>query len=200
MAMGVDLNNTLIYKDINNLPAVTQQIIAYQFKQGYLTALDVLLNANSGFNNMISSYQNMRYAQSMVANTIQTAFSNLQFTSDSNAPLFNYDLQSDLQRGPVRFGPIDVGNVHTNYEQASYQNMRYRNLFNMGMDILIPNQTTLQLMQQINMTIPTEDNSIDQVNSGTYTISGRSIYIQAAKYFEKLGVVRHGTNAPYVQG
>jgi hypothetical protein len=202
--LAVDLDGTLRYKDVNNLPPAQSTVIAYQLPpQGKLntyTALEVSINANSGFNNALSGYQNMRVVQSSVSDTTQQALTTLTVESDSKAPLYNTALQATLKRGPVRFGPIDVGNVHPNYEQASYQNMRYRNMFSMGLDLMIAQVTPLQLMQQINFSLQREDTGQESVNSGVYFITAHSLYIQGASYFEKIGIVRQGTNGTYVSG
>jgi hypothetical protein len=139
----------------------------------------------------------MRYAQSSTG-ALQTQITDLSFTPDSKAPLYNTALKSDLGRGPVRFGPIDVGNVHAKYERASYQNVRYRNLFSLGLDLLIALPTDITLLEQINFSIQNEDTSQDTANSGVYAVTGHSLYIQGANYCEKVGIVRHGTNEKYV--
>jgi len=198
-ALCVDLDGTMRYKDVNNLPTATKQIIAYQYKQGYTTAIEVAISASSGFNNAVSGYQNMRVAQSTTG-TSQSTITDLSFTFDSKAPLYNQPLKTELKRGPVRFGPIDVGNVHDNYERASYQNTRYRNLFSMGLDLMLPVISDIQLLDQVNFSVQREDAEQDVSNSSAYTVTGHSIYIQGASYFEKLNIVRHGTNSTYVGG
>lgn len=196
--IGVDLDATLRYKDVNNLPAPTKKIVAYEYSQTAYTATEVAIAGNSGFNNALTGYQNMRYAQSAVGDELHTQINNLSFTPDSKAPLYNAGLKNKLGRGPVRFGPIDVGNVHNNYERASYQNMRYRNLFSLGLDLMLFQVTDFKLMEQFTFAVQNEDTGQDMANAGVYTITGHSIYVQGASYFEKLGVVRHGTNEKYV--
>ncbi len=200
MVLGVDLDATMRYKDVNNLPAPTKKIIAYQQAKDAVTAVDVTVNASSGFNNAMTGYQNMRYVQSSVDDELQTQLKDLQFTPDSKSPLYNTKLKDQLARGPVRFGPISCGNVHENYELASYQNTRYRNLFSMGLELLVTNISDFKLLEQINFSVQKEDLSQDVLNSGIYTISGHSLYVQGANYFEKIGITRHGTNENYVVG
>jgi len=197
--LGVNLGGKLLYRNINKLPPATKKIVAYQYAADAFTAVDIAAAAASGFNNALSGYQNMRYAQSMIGN-IQTKIDNLAFKSDSRAPLYNQALKTKLQRGPVRFGPIDVGNVHQNYEKASYQNIRYRNLFSQNLELLIQMATNLDLMELVNLSIQKEDTTQDVANSGIYTTYGRAIYIRGATYSEKIYVTRHGTNEQYVEG
>lgn len=194
MVLGLDLDGTLRYKNVNKLPTPTKNVVAYQKQANAYTAVDMQLSTSSGFNNAVTGYQNLRMAQSSIGDTTQTALSDLSFTSDSKTPLYNQQLKAKLNRGPVRFGPIDVGNSHENYERSSYQNLRYRNLYSFGLELLIQDLTNFQLMEQFTFSVQKEDTSIDNVNSGVYKISGHSLYIQGSNYFEKLGIVRNGTN------
>ncbi len=200
MVAGVDLDATLRYKNVNALPKATKRIVAYRYEANAVTAVDVSLSASSGFNNAVTGYQNMRYVQSSIADDIHTQLQDLEFTRDSTAPLYNTTLKDKLGRGPVRFGPIDVGNVHENYERASYQNLRYRNLFSMGIEVLVSNIADFQLLEQVNFSAQKEDLNQNQMVSGDYTVSGHSIYVQGANYFEKLGLTRHGTNEKNTAG
>lgn len=200
MVLAVDLDSTMRYKNVNNLPRPTKNIVAYQQAPGSITAIDMKLDAASGFNNAVTGYQNMRYAQSSVADDLHTQIDELSFVPDATSPLYNSKLKKALGRGPVRFGPIDVGNVHDNYEKSSYQNTRYKNLFSMGLELLIPSLSDIQLLERINFAVQREDNSPDTVNSGTYTVTGHSLYIEGPKYAEKVGLVRHGTNERYTEG
>jgi hypothetical protein len=200
MCSALDFSGTLRFKDINNLPDATQKIIAYQYSTDAITAVAFQNKAGSGFNNSVTGYSNTRVSQSITADQTYTTINQLQFESDSRAPLYNTAVRDKAKNGPVRFSPIDVGNNHPNYERASYQNNRYRNLFSMGLEILIPQQTQFQLFDKINFSVQKEDTSQDTSASGEYTISGRAIYVQGSNYAEKLQVIRHGTNETYVEG
>lgn len=194
LSLGLDLDGVLRFKDINNLPKAEKTIIAYQYKENAFTAVDFQVTTASGFNNALTGYQNMRFSQSSVEDQIQEEINSLTFKSDVKAPLFNTDLKNKIGRGAVRFGPIDSGNVHQKYERAKYQNVRYSNLFNLGLDVLVSMPTNIKLLEQINFSVQKEDTSIDAATSGIYTVSGHSIYVEAATYSEKVGLTRHGTN------
>jgi hypothetical protein len=195
MALAVDLDNTLVYKNLNDLDAPTKSIVAYQYSKQSYTAVDFKSKTVSGFNNAVTGYNNMRYVQSTVGDDTQTSIENLTFTPDVTSPLYNQDLKDQMARGAVRFGPIDVGNVHEQYEKALYQNLRYMNLFNFGLDALLQMPTEIGMFEQIDFSVQKEDTSVDKINSGTYTVAARALYIQGATYNELIGLVRHGTNA-----
>jgi hypothetical protein len=200
MLIGVDLDSTLRYKDINNLKPPTKKILAYKYDQFAYTATEISVSAGSGFNNALTGYQNTRYSQSTAGDKPHEEIKDLKFKPDTKAPLYNADLKKKLQKGQVRYGPIDVGNVHANYEKASYQNTRYRNLFSLSINLLLFQVTELQLMEQFTFSVQDEETNQDTANAGVYTISGHAIYIKGGSYFEKIGASRHGTNEKYVSG
>lgn len=200
MCLALDLDGTLKFVDVNNLPTPKRKIIAYEYADDAITAVDFTNSASSGFNNALSGYWNTRVKQSLTADALHTPIDQLQFTADVRAPLYNTAVKTQAKRGAVRFSPIDVGNLHENYERASYQNMRYRNLFSFGLSLLLNQSTTFQIFEKINFSVQKVDASQDTSTAGVYTITGRSLYINAANYAEKLQVVRHGTNETYVQG
>jgi hypothetical protein len=194
MSLCVDLDGTMRLKDLNNLPDPTKKILGYGYADDAYTAVDVQASANSGLNNALSGYQNMRVAQSVTTDDTWQIIKDLNFTPDVKSPLYNRDLRDQLGRGAVRFSPIDAGNVHDNYEKASYQNTRYRNLFSFGLEALMVDSTEMKIGERVALSLQTESTSQDAPNSGTYTITGHAIYTQGANYSEKLGMVRHGTN------
>lgn len=194
MVLGVDLDGSLRFKNVNNLPEPTQKIIGYTFAKDAMTASDIAVNASSGLNNALSGYQNMRIAQSIVADETQVVIKDLAFTPDVKAPLYNRELKDQLGRGSVRFSPIDAGNVHDNYEKAQYQNLRYRNLFSFGLDAQMIDTTDVQLGERLTLALQNEEAGQDTPNSGVYTVTGHAIYTQGANYAEKVGLTRHGTN------
>ena len=194
MVLCVDLDGTLRFKNVNDLPQPQRKIVGYTYAEDAMTASDIQLNASSGLNNALSGYQHMRVAQSVTNDDVWTVSKDLSFTPDVKTPHYNDTLKQTLGRGAVRFGPIDAGNVHQSYEKASYQNLRYRNLFSLGVDALMVDTTDVALCERLSLSLQTEATSQDTPNSGTYTVTGRALYVQGANYSEKLGICRHGTN------
>jgi len=194
MILGIDLDGTLRFKDVNNLPDAQIKIIGYTYASDALTATDLEVNAASGLNNVLSGYQNMRVSQSQITDDTHTVIKDLAFTPDVKTPHYNDALKQTLNRGAVRFSPIDAGNVHDNYEKASYQNLRYRNLLSFGLDALMVDATDVPLIARVNLGLQVEGSAQDTSNSGNYTTTGHAIYVQGANYSEKIGMCRHGTN------
>jgi hypothetical protein len=199
MVLGLDLDNTLIYKNVNKVSEGKYKLLAYQDAKDSITVADFKVDFKSGFNNLLSGYHNMRYAQSTTQEQTQEVLDTLAFASNSRNPDYNRKVKERIARGQVRFGPIDVGNVHRNYEKASYQNARYKALFSTNIELLIPMSTPIKLLDTVNFSSQKENGSKDTVSSGVYTISGKAIYIQGATYAEKLVGCRHGTNEPQIE-
>lgn len=200
MVSGVDLDGTLIYRNVNALPEPTKKIVAYQYAKDAFTALEVQVSTDAGLNNALTGYQNMRYQQSSIADALHTQIKDLTFNPNARAPLLNNTMKQKTARGPVRFGPVDVGNAHEKRERANYQNIRYRNLFSFGLDAMLSQLTNFELAEQVVLSVQREDTGQDTPNSGTYTITGHSLYVQGGTYNERVGMARHGSNANYVDG
>jgi hypothetical protein len=194
MVLGVDLDGTLRFKNVSDLPPPTQKILGYTYASDAMTAVDIKVNASSGLNNALTGYQSMRVAQSTMADATHETIKDLSFTPDVKSPLYSDDIKKSLAQGAVRFSPIDAGNVHQNYERAAYQNLRYRNLFSLGLEAMMIDTIDVQLLERITIGLQVEGAAQDTPNSGVYTTSGHAIYVQGANYAEKLGLTRHGTN------
>lgn len=198
MAIGVDLLGTLNYRNINEPLVPKFQLIAYQYKEDAITVVDLASVSNSGLNNNLMGYNNLRYAQSLEGD-LHTAIDKLSFTKNTTNPDLNTKVKQVIGRGSVRFGPINAGNVHSNYEKASYQNARYKNMFSQNLEALVSQPTDISLFVGINLATQTEDSGRDVVNNGLYLVSGKALYVQGSTYAEKLLLSRHGTNEKQVE-
>ena len=199
MELCVNPDGLMRYKDVNNLTAPTQKIVLGQYLQGSYTCVEYLPKARSGITNKMTGYQNTRYAQSMVG-TLQTPNSSVTFTPDSNAPLFNTAVQTQVARGYQTYGGLDVGNTHENYETAIYQNMRFANTYSLDVEFLLSTPTTFHVLDNFTFSVDQEANKQDQAYAGTYIIAGKSIFVTGSTYAEKLLGTRQGTNAQYTSG
>jgi len=197
---GVDLTGTLIYVDANNLPAPTIQLVAYQIQQGMYTVSDYKATTRSGLNNNLTGYNNVRFTQSQTGTAMSTPNSDIQFTPNTTAPLFNTTVKTQAARGGQTYGPIDVGNVHSNYERAKYQNMRYANLYSMTAEFITLMPTPLTLFNQFTFSLETENQKLDPAYSGNYITSAKAIYVQGTSYCEKVVGARTGTMNSYTSG
>jgi len=200
MVACVDLNGTLLYKDANNLPTAQLVVVANQLVDGAYTCMDASATAASGLNNKVTGYNYSHFDQSMAGATAQTEHATLAFTPDSRSPLFNTTMKNAAGRGMISYAPIDVGNTHEMYQRAKYQNRRYANLYNLDVEFLMPQPTTLDLLKTYTFSSVDENDRKDIANSGDYTVAARSILIQGTQYGEKIVGTRHGTNANYTTG
>jgi hypothetical protein len=197
---GVDLTGTLLYVDANNLPAPAVQLVAYQTVSGMYTVSDYKAVTRSGLNNNLTGYNNVRFTQSQTGTTLSTPNSDVQFTPDTSAPLFNTTVKTQAARGYQTYGPIDVGNVHSSYERANYQNLRYANLYSMNAEFITLTPTPLTLFNRFTFSLETENQKLDPAYSGNYITSAKAIYVQGTNYVEKVVGSRTGTDNQYSNG
>lgn len=200
MELGVNPDGTMIYRDVTQLGAPQKTIVLGQLKDGAITAMDYLPHVKSGLNNKMTGYQNARYDQSMIEQQASTANSSVTIQIDSNAPLFNTQVQTLVQRGYQSFGGIDVGNTHSNYEKAFYQNLRIANSYSLDVEFLLYSPSNLSLFDTFVFSVDDEANKQDAAYAGTYITVGRALAITGAQYSEKILGTRQGLNTPYISG
>jgi hypothetical protein len=200
MRIGVDPRGILIYRDVNNLPDPQTTIVLGQYINGCFTAVDYEPQAKSGLNNKMVGYKNTRNDQSLTADEMATAYSQLSFTPDSKSPLINLAVRNAMGNGYQSFGGIDMGNTHDNYERALYQNLRFANLYSLDVEFLIQTPTNLTLFDTFTFSVDQESNKQDAAYAGTYIVAAKAFLVQGATYAEKLLGVRQGTNLNYTSG
>lgn len=193
MQLGVELDKTMIYRDLNDLVPPSHTFITYQYTDNTIPVVDFQVKTNSGFNNKTTGYWDKTIQQSVYANGSQ-AYDKLTFTPNTKVPLFNEKMKTAVKQGRVKFGPIDCGNVHESYEKALYQNIRYANLFSFGVELLTLFPTDVRLMDRVVFNCQLSSENTSKAYSGVYTVSSRAIYVQGANYYEKISAVRHGIN------
>jgi hypothetical protein len=200
MELGVGPDGSMRYKDVNNLPTPAVSLVLGQYLQGSYTAVDYTPMARSGLTNKMTGYQNTRYAQSMTGPALQTPNSQITFTPDSKAPLFNTAVQKTMARGYQSYGGIDVGNTHENYEKAIYQNIRFANTYSLDVEFEVQTPTPLRLLDSFTFSVDQDTNKQDAAFAGTYAVAGKAIFVTGTTYSEKILGTRQGTNAPYTSG
>jgi hypothetical protein len=200
MCLGVDINGTMFYQDVNNLPTPQTTLVLGQYVAGSYTANDYFPEAKSGLNNKMTGYQNTRVQQSMVGTNTNTVHNQITFTPDSVSPLFNAEVKTKMVQGYSTFSAIDVGNVHENYEKAMYQNMRFANLFSQDVQFLVSTPTPLTLFNTFIFSVDTDNQKQDIAYAGNYVLSAKAFLVTGATYVEKILGTRQGTNSPYTSG
>jgi hypothetical protein len=207
MVSGIDPTGTLFYKDVNNLPASTTNVVLGQFVQGSYTAVDYAPVANSGTLNKMQGYQHTRWNQSSVNTqtsasqttpSLSSPLQTIDFIPDVTGYYLNQAISNQIQQGYRSFGGIDVGNTHPAYEQAIYQNRRMGSLFSLGVEFLMLTPSTISLFDKFTFAVDTESQQQDAPYAGTYTVAAKALRVQGATYAEKILGVRMGTNSSYV--
>lgn len=193
MVAGVDLSGTLIYRDFNEKPESPVNVVLGEYTGQGKTVVDYKPQNNSGFNNLLTGYNNIRISQSMVADN-QT-INSLAMTSDSRSPFFSMENKDVAARGSVLYSGIDFGNTHQEYERAFYQNQRYKNLLNAAIDLMAIMPTDLGLLEAFNFVDRYEDSGeVNNSWAGVYRLTSKAIRVEGATYTEMFEGYRHGTN------
>jgi hypothetical protein len=194
MVSGIDLSGTLLYRDVMNLQPAQGSIVLGQVQDGSFIATDYKPLTSSGLTNKMQGYQHTRYNQSMVSQTPNTAYTELQLTPDVTSPLYNQQVANAITSGYKSFGGIDVGNVHDQYELAYYQNQRYAAMFSLAVEFQLMTPTNYTLFDKFTFSVDTDDQKADVPYAGEYTVAGKAWYVEGPFFAEKLLGVRMGVN------
>lgn len=209
---GVTANSILVYKDI------LQQSIEGKPKATFLhntdkssdiqeTPLYWVREAKSvnsaGLFNSWLNYGYKTIQQSLSGTPIVT--NKLDAVSTGKYFPINRDIKDDID-GESRIyysnyfdsgsGDIndDANNIHANYHKSYYQNLRYRLLFSQSVQVLIEDQTLLQILdvvQFIQHDLLNGAYTINPRSSGKYIIVSKTIYGKAgSNYYEKFVLSR----------
>lgn len=193
MAFGLDLNGTMIYKNVAAREAISSSFHMAKFDRDAHIVTGFKPKNKSGLMNAISGYADDLFIPTLVGE--DGSITDVQMTKLSQKSMVNANIHKAVQQARVLFAPIDGGNVHPLYQQAEYQNDRLSNTYSFGMELLTPDLTDVKLLDFINFVSKQPSESADRPYSGTYLVSSRVIYIQGINYYEKIEGVRHGLNA-----
>lgn len=194
MQLGLDLDGTLIYKNLTEVIEPAANISVMRLQDGAIIATDFAVKNDSGSNNKTSGYADATYIQSVVTDTAIELISRANVTKNSARIMLNSAVKSVIDKSRVNFSPIDCGNVHPTYEKSLYQNRRLNNLYSLGAEVITPQETNLKLLDIINLTVEMDAQTPGLNYSGRYRIASRVVYITGANYYEKFELLRHGLN------
>lgn len=185
-------NKELRYINVNRQRPAQHNLVYGEAKPNYIPVLDYTPSAVSGINNStlgykVSLYESNSQGPSNVANQ-------LSFTPDTASPLYNRDVSQSLGRGVQKYLPINFGNVNSNYSRALYQNERYASLYNYSQQLLVNIPTEIEVFDIVNFNAEMTEGKTDQASTGNYIVTGKVIYVEGSRYYEKIIGHRHGTN------
>lgn len=195
MWRGVDLTNTLIYRDVSQMGGVTTKMSLAVPQQDHVTITDYAPIVDSGSNNHYSGYGDIRVEQTPYSTSGKyRVHDKVTFNkNDEGDMMLNQSIKSTLDQNRVQFGFIDPGNNHADYQRAAYQNSRVTNLFTSGLSVITPESTNVRLLDTVAVSVD-QSRQYLRVYAGTYRVASRLIYVVGANYYEKFELMRRTLN------
>lgn len=197
-ALGLTLDSKLKLKNISaiNISASNNLFVqGHKVSANVVSVLDKKESTNSGLFNNLSAYKFEGIEQLTEGNYL--SHDTLKLSSKSTTINVNSTLNSKLESGTVKVYPVTTGNKHSNAYQAKYQNTRIKSTYGNTLNILINQESNLDLFDAIKYVCFDNLNGQVKINnklSGGYIISGKIIYIESGNYYEKIQITRQGYN------
>lgn len=191
MQLGLNLDKTLVYRDLATERARTAIFLFGEYKAGTVIATDVQPEVLSGSMNHHSGYASMLVEQDLDSQDIFKPTSSVQLRREEGdrSLQVNGRVARAVEQSNVAFAPIDVGNSHPDYEKALYQNRRINNLFSSKLLLVTPATTNIRLLDRVSVSLD-KTNEYLKAYSGYYHVGSRTIFVQGNEYFEKFELLR----------
>lgn len=151
---------------------------------------------STGSKNIFGGYSKKFVIQTPSGNKLADSMTLSKMASSFNA---HPRMAAFLEDSITDFSPIvHPANVHSNFLQARYRNARGSALMStVGVSIAYPARTTVHGLQFVGLDLTTESSltqieAEQQINNGNWWVLNKSIYVENAKYFERLELRRNG--------
>jgi hypothetical protein len=195
MKMGVNLDKTLVYRDLSEQAGSVKNLVFGDYRPDSTMVYDVVPNASSGTLNHYAGYQDMLVEQDVFATGENKQNKNISVAKGvgQKSLMVNSKVKQAVDQSRITFNPIDPGNTHPFYERAVYQNERMNMLFSSKVDAVTPEDSGLKLLDPVNLTVDKGSEYLKSF-SGGYRVASKVIRIQGNEYYEKLELLRRSTN------
>lgn len=192
MMSGLTLSQSLVYKNVNNLPDSGYKVATFTESDGFFLATDFSVSSNSGLNNGGGGgYASLMRKQTTNANDI--TYKTLDVKKKESNVNIDTDVVSEVQRSKVIFSYFNP-EQSVNLWEGVYQNDRYSRLYTINCNMIINSPTPLTLLTPYSLTAYNGEGVIDMKNSGTYIVDTRCMIIRGNKYGERISACRMGVN------
>jgi hypothetical protein len=194
MVSSFDLNTRFRYLDAMDLANQTYlhpATFATPQKDSVLFT-DFKPRVSSGVGNAMEIYKSTLIEQDIYQEAaIPTTHTSITLPATIKTPEINNVVKTALRQSRVKLAPIDIGNSHPKSERARYQNARLGKLFSVGMELLTPTVTGIELLDRISLTLDMDGASkYLKSYSGEYVVVSRAIYVNSNTYYEKFETTR----------
>jgi len=192
LQFGLELDKTLILRDVNANDPVSKDISLATPKQGFLLAADFAPRTLSGSLNNLTGYALHKVRQDSSQSNPHEILTSINVTkrAQEGSLLVSKNLHQNTTQSAVVFSPISCGNIPASYEKGYYQNQRFSNLFSSSMEVLLAEVSDVRLLTVVNLHLDAPEGTRVELYAGLYRVVSRTIYIQGTTYYEKLGLVR----------
>lgn len=208
MQMGVNLNGTLVLKNVVDKSLLDKQVFVFSTtsvpvdkREIPIKSLQLEPFSKSGSENFMSGYKSITLEQNPTLGKSgnQGSHDKVSASVVSDSVSVNKNVNEGISGSNVRFAPINCGNTHKNYEKALHQNKRLWSLFSSGLRVVTDDfSDTLGLLDYVRVdsqVIRNNKPEQDKAVSGFYLVTGVSMFIkQTGQHFCKYEMVRQGVN------
>jgi hypothetical protein len=194
MQMALTANNVLRYRDVMAVPdKPVGRFLTGKHKKDFYTVTDHRLKDRSGLYNNLTGYAQSTYEPSVAGDT--KTHTKVQVKKTTPRLAMNNEIHSKIDVAATEVRPVNSGNVHAGYEQAAYRNLRLANLFSVGVELVVNEQTDVDLLDYVYFEEdqPANDKA-SRPWSGLYLVSTKVIYVEGLNYYEKFDILRTGLN------
>ncbi len=195
--LGLTLDSKLKLKNISavNLANSTNLFVqGNKVNKDVISVLDKKESTNSGLFNNLAAYKFEGVEQSSEGTT---SYTEIQLSTKSTSVNVNSLLNSKLTGSTLKIYPVSSGNTYSNYYLSEYQNLRVTATYGNVLYIMSNQESMLDLFDPLKYVLFDNINGEVKINSklsGGYLITGKTIYIEAGAYYEKLQITRQGYN------
>ena len=202
MSLVVREDGTLRYKNVTTIikgkPVATFYDIVKPSSGTAHQILDHRVISKAAVFNSLASYGTTSITVGQDGST--TKYDSVSATRLSNNLSMSPTVKTDSKSVGSRYVPSDLGNCHDQYIKAEHQNIRLRSLFSFDVEILTDEETSLGLLDLVQIDI--RDSATLDTNdavSGNYIVTGKTRTISGNRYMEKFLLSSQGPNVSKLQ-
>ena len=196
MVLCVREDGTMLYKNITELAKkdATAKIFAgapTPSQKDKFFAVAYRSQNNSGPMNQLLGYS-AKIGQELLDGTFNEV-AKVTATRFSRSLDINREVKNEIGFIRDELRPIEAGNVHPRFEQAAYQNKRIKATFGIEVDVLLVQESGIDLLDVIELDVPNRANLTNQKPyKSKYLVTAKARVMSGAQYYEKLRLTTTG--------
>lgn len=197
--MATRENGELRYANIDRLVDSNPKGLFYYSgerpRNGQFQILQHSVKSASGAINLLHNYGARVVGDAL---TNEESYEVDQFQAKKFSPFIDMSpkMKEEVGQASSRFYDVNTGNVHKNFAKAEYQNKRGRDLYSSITEVLVGQNTGVQLLDlvEVRLTRPARGMN-DEMYSGKYVVTGKTRVLTGNTYGEKFELSAQGRGA-----